>query len=110
MQTASNISRFEGLARVFSVLSVLISCGALLVRIPTPERGIEFGSHLLLGLGLLAQVGLLILMAGIALVLRIRGRLRCDRFSAGLSALAVAGLIGQFHIVQTIAVDGSSVP
>lgn len=101
---------FDASVRIFSLLSLLTALGVLFVRCVPPERGIQFGTHLLLILGFYAQLALLLLFSVIALVLRVRGRLRCSRFSACLSALAVVGLVGQFYVVQTIAVDGSSIP
>ena len=108
--SAPNSPSFDTSVRLFSLLSLLTALGVLFVRFLPPERGIQFGTHLVFILGFFAQLALLLLFSVIALVLRVRGRLRCSLFSVGLSALAVVGLVGQFYAVQTIAVDGSSVP
>jgi len=85
---------FDASVRIFSSLSLVTALGVLLVRFLPPERGIQFGTHMLLILGFLAQLAFLLLFSVIALVLRIRGRLRCSRFSACLSALVLVGLVG----------------
>jgi hypothetical protein len=111
MQTlAPSSSRFDASVRAFSLLSLVAALGVLFVRFVPPEGGIQFSTHILLIIGFFAQLALLLLFSVIALVLRVRGRLRCSRLSACLSTLVLAGLVGQFYAVQTVAVDGSSVP
>ena len=101
---------FDASVRIFSILSVVVAAGVLLVRFFPPDRGIDFRTHVLLILAFFAQVALLVLFSVIALILGVRGRLRLSRFAACLSALAVVGLLGQFYAVRTVAVNGSSVP
>lgn len=95
---------------VFSLLLLAVTIVVLVVRFLQPQRGVQFGTHLLMFLGFAVQFLLLLLLVVIAVVLRVRGRLRCGRFTACLSVLAALGLAGQFYAAQTIAVDGSSVP
>lgn|SRR5688572_1755762 len=101
---------FDASARIFSLLSVAGAAGVLLVRFLPPDRGIDFDTHVLLFLAFVAQVALLVLFLIIGLVLELRGRLRFSRFTACASVLAVVGLVAQLYALQTVAIDGSSVP
>ena len=104
------IPAFDAAVRAVSSLSLLWAMGVFLLRALSTDPGISFVTHISLILAFIAQLALLILFVASALVLLVLRRLRCSKLGAGLGGLAALALVGQYYVIQTIAIDGSTVP
>ena len=107
--TASEVSGFDLVTCVTSILSLLASAGVSLLIVPTIRGGFYGGTALMVFIVLLFQVATLLLAVGLpSLVMAVRRRFRLSRTGRLLLALAVAGIAFEAFALWIIPVTGVS--
>jgi len=102
---------FDTAARRMSTASLSGSALTMILALFPPDRGVDFGLHMLLALMFTGQLVLLVLFTGTGVILAgFCGGLRLSRSTAVLSLVASAALAGQYGALYHLPVDGSSVP
>ena len=109
--TTAQKSKFDIAASICSACSVFGSVATLCAFFFPPERGIQFGTHMLLIFMFVIQLAVFVLFLFTAVILAgFSGGLRLSRLGAILVLIATAGFVSQFFAIQNVSVDGSSVP